>query len=400
MNAVLLAAAIAVASAPPSALRAGDVVTLDVPGSDLHRVDRTVQEDGAIDLGEYGRLGVASLTIAAASFALKQHLSTYLRSTDDIQLHLRTAGRLVVVTGLVRSPGRVVLPDPADLWQALHLAGGALDAADLRRVAVLRGDERIDIDLRAYLTQSAAAVLPRLRSGDTILVPARADWVGGDDERSEPTELLLAEQVVVLGAVTRSGAYLRSERFDPLAAIAQAGGPTGDADLSAVRVVAGERSWHIDLLATLRGDLLLPPDLRVAVGPITLYVPSTKAAGRDASVRALHVIGEVNAPGPHAVEGPLHLVDALSLAGGPSERADLARVVLLRRTGGVVLSTRYDVTQRMRGAAVPVVLQPGDTLIIPDRGEDPTKIALAVLSNVAVLASLAVLLLGTFGVQP
>jgi protein involved in polysaccharide export with SLBB domain len=398
MNVILLAFAIASSPVGTEVLRPGDLVTLDIAGTDLHREKRAVEADGAIDLGEYGRLGVASLTVELASLALQQHLSAYLRNTEDVRLQLDTAGRLVVVTGLVRKPGRVVLPAPADLWQALHLAGGPLDAADLRRVMLLRGEERIDVDLRAYLTGAAAAVLPQVRPGDTILVPARAGWSGKAGAPVEPTSLALEGQALVLGAVTRAGAYPRAARFEPLAAIAQAGGALGDADLTAVRVLADGHAYSLDLLAHVRTGKPLPEELVNASGPITLYVPSRDHAGRDRSVRAVHVIGEVTAPGPHAVDGPLALLDALSLAGGPSERADLTRVVLVRRAAGVVISTRYDVGSRMRSGSVPVVLRPGDTLFIPDRGEDPTKLALSVLSNVAVLAGLATLLLGAFGI--
>jgi polysaccharide export outer membrane protein len=79
-----------------------------------------------------------------------------------------------------------------------------------------------------------------------------------------------------------------------------------------------------------------------------------------------YVLGEVAHPGAYPVRGRITVVQALALAGGPTEFANDRRVVVIR-SGSDGKQTRYKVDARevLAGNAPALPLQPGDTVFVP-----------------------------------
>lgn len=84
---------------------------------------------------------------------------------------------LILVFGQVKNPGRYNIERRMNLLDAIVLAGGFTDKADMAKVRLLfRGREHAElaiVDLKKYLDQSVPLPLA-LNSGDAIYVPARA----------------------------------------------------------------------------------------------------------------------------------------------------------------------------------------------------------------------------------
>jgi polysaccharide export outer membrane protein len=87
--------------------------------------------------------------------------------------------------------------------------------------------------------------------------------------------------------------------------------------------------------------------------------------------RAVHVIGEVNRPGPIAIpdETPLSLLDALSAAGGFTRRADVRSVFIRRRAReGETRIIEKNVGELLsRPGAHDIDLDDGDTVFVGER---------------------------------
>jgi polysaccharide export outer membrane protein len=82
----------------------------------------------------------------------------------------------------------------------------------------------------------------------------------------------------------------------------------------------------------------------------------------------IFVVGKVNRPGDFPLIRPIDVMQALSLAGGTTPFADVDGIRILRREGGerqVVFRFRYDDVRRGRALSQNILLQSGDTVVVP-----------------------------------
>jgi polysaccharide export outer membrane protein len=79
-----------------------------------------------------------------------------------------------------------------------------------------------------------------------------------------------------------------------------------------------------------------------------------------------YVLGEVAHPGAFPVRGRVSVIQALALAGGPTEYANPRQVVVIR-PGGNGKEQRYkvDAKEVLAGNARALPLEPGDTVYVP-----------------------------------
>jgi polysaccharide export outer membrane protein len=78
------------------------------------------------------------------------------------------------------------------------------------------------------------------------------------------------------------------------------------------------------------------------------------------------VLGEVAHPGAFPVRGPCNVIQALALAGGPTEFASPRSVVVIRRgKDGVEHRFKVDARDVLAGNARAISLLPGDTVFVP-----------------------------------
>lgn len=78
------------------------------------------------------------------------------------------------------------------------------------------------------------------------------------------------------------------------------------------------------------------------------------------------VLGEVAHPGAYPVRGTMNVLQALALAGGPTEWANRGEIVVIRHDNDGK-EARYNVNYRevVDGKAQAIVLIPGDTVYVP-----------------------------------
>ena len=80
----------------------------------------------------------------------------------------------------------------------------------------------------------------------------------------------------------------------------------------------------------------------------------------------IYVMGEVNTAGPQPLKGDMTVLQALAAAGGFKDFANTKNIRVLRRgAGGAQTTLSFNYKDAIRGVAPAIVLQPGDTIIVP-----------------------------------
>ena len=88
---------------------------------------------------------------------------------------------------------------------------------------------------------------------------------------------------------------------------------------------------------------------------------------KTASGNRVYVIGKVNHPGDFPLNRPTDVMQALSLAGGATAFADTNAIRILRRDGDheIAIAFRYRDVERGRKLSQNILLQSGDTVVVP-----------------------------------
>jgi polysaccharide biosynthesis/export protein len=172
----------------------------------------------------------------------------------------------------------------------------------------------------------------------------------------------LLRRVSVFGAVKSPGVFELKEQCTVTEMLATAGGPTPVADLRRVTIsrADGSKRLVVDLARAARTGEVTD---NVALEPGDLIIVP------EGAPQTVLVLGEVIKPGSYDLQGQMRLMDALSQAGGPTPKADLQRVTLTR--AGQQKEEVFDLQQlltkgQQADLSTNVVLQPGDTVVLPE----------------------------------
>lgn len=186
--------------------------------------------------------------------------------------------------------------------------------------------------------------------------------------------------VYVTGSVLTPG-KLRFEVIPNLWQIVlEAGGPQPTALLNDVTIVRSEGGKIIraDLTRALeQGDFsILPP---IYPGD-TVHIPGLPTAGEGGGTASslpvsplerrevVYIFGQVVQPGVFNLDKNMDLLDALVLAGGPTETANLKKVKLFFRGRQQAEMALIDMDHYMRRSVpLPLLLHPGDAVYVPRR---------------------------------
>jgi polysaccharide export outer membrane protein len=157
-------------------------------------------------------------------------------------------------------------------------------------------------------------------------------------------------QASVLGAVRSPGVFELKEKLSLAELLAAAGGPLPIADLGRVET--------IDFSGAAESGQA-PPDVVVEAGDLIIVPTGTPPM--------VTVLGQVARTGSYPIPSSGRLLDAIIQAGGPTVRADLAHVNLVRGAGTQTLDLQSVTTGRaaVDSPANPR-LRPGDTIVLAE----------------------------------
>ncbi|MBZ0266680.1 polysaccharide export protein [bacterium] len=227
----------------------------------------TVDSEGNVMLPLVGSIHAVGQTPGRLGADLQRRFSFVDREVNQVSVSVAEySSRRVFVVGEVLKPGAYSFPEIPGVWEVLREAGGPTASAALNRVRVIPPPGRgtpVLVDVEHALASGDFSGLPTLQSGTTLFL-YRMD--GG---------VMAGDAVHVYGEVGKPGRVSIDEARTIVQAVLAAGGPSEEADVSAVRVVrpgpVRARVFQVDLndyvedgilfanLSLLPGDTITVP---------------------------------------------------------------------------------------------------------------------------------------------
>jgi protein involved in polysaccharide export with SLBB domain len=352
-------------------LSEGDIIQLVLPGEPAFDEPYRIDPEGKVELPELGPIPLAGLDLAEAESLLVDRLGAIYRDLSRFRLRILERRRLVKVLGYVRQPGLVDLPLGATVQTAISEAGGLVPGAQLDRMQLRRDGSVTNFDYKKYLDTGDPALIPELRSLDTIFVPvsplignvqvefdAATLTDGGDASETESA-------INIFGEVRTPGSYSFNPGMSVVDIIMRAGGVTRYAGVEQIRIISEGEPRPFNLKAYLdAGDSSLLPSLTPGT---TIFVP-TETVGVRQGARIIYVMGEVQSPGAFEIQNSASFLDVLANAGGPTRFADTRQVRILRNDGRI---EPFDLGFFTETEGTPTgdlpVLSAGDAIFVPEK---------------------------------
>jgi polysaccharide export outer membrane protein len=285
---------------------------------------------------------------------LTKRLSTAVKNPNVSVMVKEIRSFRVHFVGKIVRPGVYPIKAGTPLLQALTLAGGPSENADLVATYIIRGEKTMPIDLRKLIQEGDLSKNIKLEREDTIVVPEIATG-------SNPQEML-DRRIYVLGKVAKPGVYTLKQDVPVLHALFLAGGVADSGDLAAAFIIRGKDRIPVDLWRLIqKGDLSQNVMIK---HEDTVVIP----AGGELQ-NAVYIMGEVAKPGVYSQPEALSLLKLVTLAGGFTKFAAPGRATLIRRDGEKKTLMKVDLKDIMNDpkANEDLSLRPGDVLIVPER---------------------------------
>ncbi len=144
----------------------------------------------------------------------------------------------------------------------------------------------------------------------------------------------------------------------------------GHAELSATVPVRPDGKISLPLVNDVPAAGLTPEALKanlVALYRAYVSVPNITVIVEEINSLRVYVLGEVNNPGAYNLGGPTRILAVIALAGGFSQFADKARVILLRNVGAKQQRIEVNLKKVYSGKDIDanLLLRAGDTVVVP-----------------------------------
>lgn len=126
--------------------------------------DFPIAANGTVTHPIYREVQVTGVPMATVEEKLRTFLTRYITNPQFVIIALVR----IVMGGEVRAPNLYSVPPETTITQAIALAGGSTEFANLRKVRILRDGQEVVVDLTRA---DEKAGLLQIRSGDQILIP-------------------------------------------------------------------------------------------------------------------------------------------------------------------------------------------------------------------------------------
>ncbi|HUV04327.1 MAG TPA: SLBB domain-containing protein [Armatimonadota bacterium] len=303
---------------------------------------------------------------------------------DDIPLepgdsvHVPPVASYVEAAGELTRPGRfemVGMGGGSDNFRSRDLTAlalGTTPAAALDKAFVEQIGEdgkKIALDVNLRRLADSPDDNPVLQPGDRLVVPSISAFqpmirLIGEFKGSGVYQRAPGETETDIE--NKTGIYYLKQGQTVRDVIIAVGGVTPQADLKRARIErkesgapGGTRIIPVDLERLLNNDDK-SADVALMNGD-TLILPAV--------ADKIHVFGEVKSAGSYVYSPNRRLVDYLGDAGGPTERAKLTEISVVRVTEDTPKALRFDVKRAIRGAYAKgnPELEPGDIVYVPSK---------------------------------
>ncbi|PJE80913.1 hypothetical protein CI610_00071 [invertebrate metagenome] len=345
-------------------LTPGDILIINFPGEEGFNKPFPLNRRGNIKLPEVGDIDLQHTSPEIARLRITEALSSIYRNLDELEINLHEKRLLITVSGHIKKPGEINLPETADIQTAIQTAGGSQTNAQLDKLQIRRGELIIPVNYQQYLATGDPELLPALQSLDTLFIPAGLDT----DNTSNPINDKNA--IRILGQVTSPGAYPFREGITIIDALLHGGGTTPVSSIENIKVITGDKSVSFNLRSYLRnGNKTELPALSKGT---TIFIPKQGSSVISDS-SSVYALGEISKPGRYSLAPDTTVMDIIATAGGVSSNGDISRIRLIRAEGE---TKRFNLQAYSIGKGPkPAPLMAGDALFIPPKiKEQPTTI--------------------------
>lgn len=200
-----------------------------------------------------------------------------------------------------------------------------------------------------------------LREFENALKTALSDGFLKNPQLSVSMDQYKSQRVFVMGEVRAPGAYQLTGNMTVIEALAKAGGTTQAANEEVLVVrphanAKGDGPARVDdsEATVLRANIRELQSGSLSQN-LTLKDGDTIVVNKAQSV---YVFGQVRAPGAYPIDRGTTVLQALSLAGGVTDRGSTGRVKIVRTLDGKKKELKVKLTD---------TVEPGDTLIVGER---------------------------------
>lgn len=240
----------------------GDAVNINMPGLEGHEREAVpIGPDGRLTYLQARDIVATGLSVDQLRARLTSELRRYYKSAKVVVSPFTFQSRKVYVLGKVVKKGAINLDRPMSLLEVVAEAGGletglfqqnTVELADLGRSFVMRGQQRLPLNLEALFLKGDMSQNVRVEPGDYVYFPSAN-----------------SNEIYVLGDVKMQGTQGLLSHTSVHSAIAQAGGFTKRAYTKRILVIRGsldkpERfvvNMNDVLTARITGFRLEPKDI-------------------------------------------------------------------------------------------------------------------------------------------
>ncbi|HEU4930306.1 MAG TPA: polysaccharide biosynthesis/export family protein [Candidatus Krumholzibacteria bacterium] len=265
------------------------------------------------------------------------------------------------------------VPQRPDLNRDLIVdANGAVTLPLIGKVTV-RG--MTDAEIETRLLQALREYYPSVNRAEVSITRASSNviWVSGD--------------------VKIPGKYSFTQPVNVWEAIREAGGPSPTASLDQVRIIKdrsrGGSTTVVDVSAAMEGGSVVKlPQLDPGD---TIIVPAKQQEYTGS--QGINVLGGVLRPGVYPMQGRQDLMTAILQAGGPSDRAKIEDIRIVRPGGsGPAETMKIDLKKYLEKGdlASNPALRPGDTVSVGRKGFTSQELT-TILAVITAMGTLALL---------
>lgn len=340
----------------------GDVLDVQLYGSQNHAYQMVVGRDGVINFPQLGPIAVGGQLFSAIQSEIQSRVMHQMIGVRASVTMAETRSIQVFVMGNAFEPGSYTISGLGTITSALYAAGGVRETGSLRRIELKRNGALVrTLDLYDLLIRGSTADDIKLLQGDVVLVPPIGPTVGID------------------GEVQRPAIYELKDEATPAQVIALAGGFKPDADTSKATVTRilpnGER-------------IVIPLDLTAPAGAREglrngdfIHVPRLKPTLDSAVI----LQGHVYTAGPFAYRPGMRLTDVIHSVDELEPSADLHYVLIRREQPPdrhiVALSADLAAALAAPGSSANLQLMPRDQITVFDLSSSRDRIVQPILDE-------------------
>ena len=329
-------------------LGAGDLVIIDIWGTNQMSIQETISPDGAISIDNIGLVFLNGMTVTQATDHLRKKLNKICAGLSDenptshIKVSLGNSRTIQVnVMGEVYQPGTYALSAFSTIFHALYSAGGMSEIGSLRNIQLVRKGKTIaTVDVYDFIMHGKTKDDISLQEGDVIVV--------------SPYEAL----VKIEGNVKRPMKYEMKSDETVSTLLKYAGNFSSDAYTRSMKLVRQNgREYQIFTVDDMEFSAFKLQDGDVLTAEAILNRYENK----------LEIKGAVYRPGIYQFGGDLNTVKELvEKADGVMADAFLSRAVLHRQHEDLTYEiVQVDMKAILNGTKPDIALKRNDVLYIP-----------------------------------